>query len=150
MNTKVKSVFLFVSSSLIAGVTYWSQADWWIYIDKTPVGMGKVPKFKLDLWYQLVESAIIGMSLGGILTGIIVICYKIIAGWSSTLSESHHSSYRNLDLKKIASVDQETGIRKPDTNSQSIQETRSILPSDIVKEEPGKGKGTGGQEKGTA
>ncbi len=59
----------FAVASTACGVTFWWQADWWVYLDKTASGGGLEPKFKLNPQEQVVVSSVVGVLGGGVLTG---------------------------------------------------------------------------------
>jgi hypothetical protein len=59
---------VFVATALTAGFVYWREADWWVY---AYTGVGAIPKFKLTPIEQFVESAVVAIISGGVLTGVL-------------------------------------------------------------------------------
>ena len=62
---------VFLTVAAVIGVVYWWNADWWAYYN--PGGHGWKPKFRMPLWWQVIESASFGSLAGGMATLPIVV-----------------------------------------------------------------------------
>jgi len=81
MLTKRPFLWLFIASSLVAGFVYWWQADWWAYVVYHD-GRPPMRKFMMPLSWQITESSIVGMIIGGLLVWALRL---IIAGYRAVI-----------------------------------------------------------------
>ena len=58
--------WVFAVAVLVSGLLYWWFADWWAYVEFPE---GPMPKFVMPWWWQAIESAMIGVLAGSLLTG---------------------------------------------------------------------------------
>jgi hypothetical protein len=59
--------WVFAVAAPVCGLVYWWFADWWAYVEFPE---GPMPKFVMPWWWQLLESGILGVLAGGLLTAI--------------------------------------------------------------------------------
>ena len=71
---------LFFLTSLLAGLVYWWQADWWAYVDFGGE-QGRVPKFKLHPIEQAIVSAVVGSVVGSVLTAAVYAGSHVWSVW---------------------------------------------------------------------
>jgi hypothetical protein len=65
MPTRARLSLVFATSSVVAGLLYWSQADWWAYVEFFE---GPTPKFTMPWWWQAIESGVAGCAAGSLVT----------------------------------------------------------------------------------
>ncbi len=60
-------VAVFLGLTVVAGVAFWWNADWWAYY--MPVGAEDwKPKFKMPIWFQVIVSAFVGSLASAVIT----------------------------------------------------------------------------------
>jgi hypothetical protein len=59
-------LWFFLLSALFAAVVYWRNADWWVYVGTGPE---RWAKFIMPWWWQIGESAVVGMLAAAPLVG---------------------------------------------------------------------------------
>jgi hypothetical protein len=67
MASRSNPALVFAVLTAIGGLVYWRFADWCAYVD---FGKGPECKFKMPWWWQVIESGIVGLVAGGMLTGL--------------------------------------------------------------------------------
>jgi hypothetical protein len=67
---------LFRVSSLVVGLAYWWQADWWAYVEFPE---GPVPEFVLPWWWQVIQSGAAGALGGGLVVAARGACRRVHA-----------------------------------------------------------------------
>lgn len=65
-------LWVFLASSLVFGLAYWWQTDWWAYVG---VGPDRMPKFTMPWWWQFGESGLVGAAAGGLLAGAVYLLH---------------------------------------------------------------------------
>jgi hypothetical protein len=68
----------FITFSMVAGLLFWWWMDWVAYIDKGAGGM--IPKFKLAPVEQFAFSTFIAALLGGVMTGVALVAWRLRRG----------------------------------------------------------------------
>ena len=64
-----RHVLGFLAAASAVAVAYWWNADWWAYVH--PGGGAKPwPKFEMPLWWQAIESAVVGIAGGAAAAGL--------------------------------------------------------------------------------
>jgi hypothetical protein len=51
-----------------ASASYWYYGDWWVYVG---LGADRHPKFPLPVWWQIIESCIVGAAVTGMVALVI-------------------------------------------------------------------------------
>jgi hypothetical protein len=48
---------VFLAAFTVSGLTYWWNADWWVYAQDNPPW----PKFEMPVWWQILKSSTVGL-----------------------------------------------------------------------------------------
>ena len=60
---------MFITTSLITALVFWWFTDWWAYVDLPHLG-GRIRKFIMPWWFQLLVSGLVGAVAGTLITGV--------------------------------------------------------------------------------